>query len=492
MMEWVEQKTVDGFKQQGKEVPEHLRKFIASKGFCIWIPKQTIYHTIDRLVRPQVAKVYESRFESGDTSEIVSFTVGVRRADFRFDFRLQNYCVEYNSPENQFWIVILDEEVRGNMIFHVEKEARFFKMSFGDYHNKDYNIDFSLRIRKIIVKVTAFGCEAGHPEVVVEVSIENFDLERDLDYTVHNHDLLTKVVDIAKVIWMRILEKEIRDKLIRKINNELNNIVREEVQKKYKSFHNIEQGINLRVNLKYEQLKPEPNHVRLFINGHVENLHTRKHDKDWLLRLDHSCCGNLPYVEVSSDHDKLYFQVSNCAIYSAAKAYFLNDLSWYVPIEESMMIKGIKIEHFSHQHMDLKFHHPSDDGSPIRNLGIELSARLTFTVEQKYFPSVVVEANVKAFIWEIEFLGVRDDNKVHIKFAIRDVSVDELFNSKGEPLTSPGTKGIADLIKKKAKDFNTEKEISVDKIDIEGRLRIVPLDMLVFKQFVLLKVLLEF
>lgn len=485
------QAKIESLKMLGQPVPEDLLPYTVKGGACLYISKRLINDAFNRVVRPHIRRRFEHEKTSNDTDEVAGFVVGVRRAKIVADIKVDNLTIELNPGDTStIRLIICDEVVTGELQFHVEKEAKFFKWSLGDYHNKDYLIDFTVKLKKISSSVSIVRGYDGIPVIEVKLDLEDFNLKNDTNYHIRNKDILTAILDVSDGIWMPIVEKEIRNNLICRLNYEINDAVNDEIRKVYKTSILIENGINFRLDLRYESFNVSCDFLRLSLNGHIENQRAHDQNDKSMLTLDHTC-GDL--MDISSDlvGNRIHIQIADCVIYSAIHAYFKNDLKWSIPLEGGM-VKGVTVSRQPEHTSGTYFIKSDRVHSPIKDYAVSAEAQFIATVNQKYLPDVVIGANIGLMVTNIELADLTDDRKVHLKFKVHDISVKEVYNSKMEPLTSTGTKGMVELLKKKAAELNFDHSIQIEAIPLEGHCSLLPMSLISYRNFFLLTATIEF
>lgn len=478
-------------KMSGKPIPDHLLRYAASQGVCCYLSRKLTMAIVLRTVRPQVRRRFDHLHESRDTSEVAGFMVGVRKASVHTDIKMDHFDLEFiPGKEDRIKFSIYDEEASGQLQLHIEKEARFLHWNFGDYHNKDYIIDFKVNLRKISSWVSISRTLEGMPIINMQLDLEDFNLKRDTSYHIHNTDALTAVMDLADRIWMPIVEKEIRRSLVGSLTHEINCAIRDEINKVYKTSITIAEDLNFRLDMRYEHFSVSERFLRVLINGHVENQACHDAGDTSMQRLVHTC-GDLLDISSDIDEGKIHLQASDCAVYSLLQAYFNQDRRRSIDID-SGMIKSVDIISKREYRFDARIVRSDRDGSPVKDYAVCIEVQVLATVKQKYLPDVVLGATLGLMVTDINFEGPKEDGKMYLKFKVHDIAVQQVFNSKMEPLTSSGTKGMVDLLKKKASEMNYDSSVPVDSIPVEDYCKLQPVSLACYRNFFLFTASVEF
>ena len=118
-------------------------------GVCAYISRYILYSAFEKHAKPMIAKQYLHNTESKDTQVVAGVTVGVRKTEIKANIKLGHYEFQFLPDKvGKIKFTIFDEKVEGKIVVHVSKAANFI-VNLGDLHNKDYDIDFTLTIRKL-------------------------------------------------------------------------------------------------------------------------------------------------------------------------------------------------------------------------------------------------------------------------------------------------------------------------------------------------------
>ena len=450
------------------------------RGIRAYLSKTKVIEIFEKHIRKLVEKTYAVSDTSNERKSIASFTVGLPKTDLNIDVRFDAYYIDFSESDNTVKLVLRDQQITGRIQLHVDKPAVFLVNFGGDFINKEYIINFLLVIRQLTFTLRVKPQKDGMPLVLVELSVQEMNLSKDLHYYVENSDVLTNVVTMVKGLWMSELEREIMKELVPKVNQEIAKVINEQVRGVYRTQIDIEGDENLRVNLECRQVAVRNEFVVVTLNGFFNNA--KKPRKMYsILPQDYA----LPDISKIIGEDYAVIQVSDDVLHSVVNAYFQNDHVWDQEFTEAGS-KRIVIRHGAADHTKIEIHREEDIyGS---ELFLMLEAVFSVTVHHSILPDVKINAKIRLKASNLKLVEKQEDNEsVFMVYRISHIEILEMYDHKMKPLSEVMKKSkMVSVVKEKAMMAVVDRDIKINKIKLGKNAVFEDMNYVVYDDFVTL------
>src|SRR3990167_3787586 len=445
-------------------------------GISAYIPISMLTDAIEYQLKPELKKPIDFNIDDGPSNEsFAGAKVGVRYARIALALELNNYRLDTDATKpSRLYLTVLNEKVGGIIGLHIAKEAPF---GWGDIHNKVYTINFELRIKNLTFAVDMGASQDGYPKLDIGLSLEGLDVKHDLDYHIHEKDLLTFVAGLAEPFWIGEINKVIRNELLPMLTGQMNQIVNSRIRHLWRNHLDFRNETNFRIHLNIENICTTRRFVRLLVNGHVEN-------RNYLGRTSEKCyishkCQNLRDVShLIGMHKKIYVQFADCVLQSALNSYFQNPIEINMPIEVGWF-NELKITHKPENLLSSSFTRTQGPlGGGSHSLAIIARGDFEFVMTQKLPIPIHFYANAKIEISEPTYWGPSPQNpgRVCCSFEISKPDIGTILDRDFKP-KQLGDKGIVTVLpklKEKLADIKHVQKVEIDAIPLHDKCWLIP------------------
>lgn len=302
-------------------------------GIRAYLSRAKCEEVFEKHVRKEIEKKYEVHQTSTEEKVVAGITVGLRKLDIVADIKFFSYQLDFDNKADEVKFVLRNQQVEGQVVLHVAKQS---------IHTKDYNMSFVLMIRQLTIGVKIITQESGVPKAVINVSLQDFDLARDLNYNIENTDLLTDMINLTKSLWMGEVNLQINSTLLPQMNEQITKIANEKIAEFFKPTIALEgekKDINISIDLSVEDFQVNNNFTIIVHNGFVNNT-VRPRKPYSILPAGYT----LPDISKITAEECAAVQISDDVIHSAITAYFLNDINIETPMKEGGL-KAVIVKH---------------------------------------------------------------------------------------------------------------------------------------------------
>ena len=454
---------------------------LRKNGVKAYLSRTKCEDVFERYIRKEIEKKYEVHQTSNDIKSIASVQVGLKKLDIIADIKFFSYQIDFDNKADELKFVLRNQQIEGSIVLHIEKQANFI-VNLGDIHNKDYNINFLLLIKQLTIGVKIVPQASGIPQAIINVSLQDFDLVRDLNYHIENTDFLTDLVNLTKALWMGEVGIQITNTLLPQMNQQITKIANEKIAEFFKptfAYEGEKKDVNVSVDLSVESFELNNNFAILVLNGFINNT-VRPRKPYTILPQNH----NLPDISKITGEDCVAVQVSDDVIHSAITAYFLNDINIETPMKEG----GLKAVIVKHRPEDVPvIGILRDEDLYGCDLFITLETNFMITAKHSFLPDVGMGAKVRVKVSNIKIIekpGVED--AVFLTIKISNVEVLEMYDYKMNPMSETMRKSkVTSTIREKAASTVIDKEIEIKKVKF-GNSTFEAMSFIVYDDFITL------
>lgn len=465
-----------------EEHPEDLQR-IRLGGVRAYVSKDKLVEIFNRFLRSQVEKRYEVHERDDKDKDIASVMVGLRETDIVFDANFSTFHVEKEGSKDMLRFAIENQLIVGQIKLHLQKKAEL-GFSSAEIINKTYNIKFNFRLKKLVVGVKLTPGPEGFPLADIQVSLEQLELSKNLDYQILNPDLLTNVVSMTKGLWLSEVESALKKKLLPQLNSTISKVVNDGIRKFYlKEFKYEKENITLTVDLQTEGFEVNTDFLVVTLNGFVSNP---KKPKKMYSILSQGSGYKIPDLSRIIGSDHAYVQVSDDVIHSGLAAYFLNELSWESAFKEAGC-KSMVISHTASE--PIKIEIKREDDCYGAELVMTVQSRFLIKVKHTILPDIGLGAHIRLKVTDIKIKEKPEkEDSLFVSFKLSNIEILEMLDYKMNQMSETLRKSkITATVQQKSATAVVNKEVEIKKIRIGGSSLFQFLDYEVFDDFVGLK-----
>lgn len=455
------------------------------RGTRAYLPKKKIQELIEKGLRPMIEKEYPIHVEKNEVTEVAGFAVGLRELNINLKLSLESYAINFLDAEHhggKLIFILESQQVKGQVKIHVDKKMEIV-VNMGDIINKDYVIDFSFILQRLVVEAE-FRAENGLPRAQLKVMIEDLELERDLKFIIENSDLITGAITLFKPVWMPLVEHELKNKVLPKLDDEVTKAVKELIEKHYKPVVDIEGPLNLQIDVTVHEILVRRDFLILTIDGHFNNSKNGR-DMDQVANPTF----DMPKILDTLSGEDIALQISDDNLYTLIYAILQNKVDIEVDIDKLLCnnIVLYREPNYSAVIAILRKKEDNTEGSAAQNLGIRIAFEIfaKVTVDLKPLPDFDVRLKVKSELCDLEILDEkRTAEEFFVKLAIADTEVLSLYDEEMHAIAKLSKNNtVYNKIRDKMAKEKITQEIKVKTIKVGEKGRFAPTRMEVSDNF---------
>lgn len=456
---------VSSFQKMDAAIPK-------KEGVRIYISLRKIKEIFDNKLRQELEKSYQIQDTSDKFTSILKYEIGVTEMDIKCNVKFSCCSITMAEKTNTIDVKLRNQIVNGKLTLEAKKAGKL---------EKKYGIFFTLQIVQMTVMFKVIPQPSGIPYLDINITLQEFDLKKNLTYTVENSDMLSDMVSRYKSLWMGFLEYELKKRLLPEIKEQINKIVNKTTKSVYVLEHIFEGEENLKMSLACENFEVRERFAIMTVNGFFNNIKKPRQKSYTIMPEDYS----LPDIWKAVGDDYTVIQASDDVLHSIVVSYFQNDLHF----ENEFTEAGSKSMIIEHNPVNIPIIHIKREknlfGSEIY---LELETLFTISIVHKILPKVKMGLRIHLRVHNFEVLDRPDDlEKTHVQFIISHIDIKEFFDAKMKPMSEKmkNSKILQSIREKSSKTQNTQ-EISIKKLRVGDTSVLNILDYKVYSDFITL------
>ena len=411
-----------------------------------------------------IAKQYTHHIESNEVKSVAGFAIGLRELDVLLDLKLDTYALNFiNCQEDAGKVIFLLENqmVKGKVKLHIDRDIEMI-VKIGTLVNKDYIIDFSFLIHKLIVEVKFKANKDGTPDIELKVSLEDLQLTNDLKFDIENGDLITDVISYLKDLWLPQVESIVLKDLFPKINSEVGGIINQQIAENFKKKINFDDKLKLQIDVTCHDLSVHNDYLIATIDGHINNYENpRNMDEVAFPTYD------MPQIDTSMlQPQEIALQLSYDNIYTMIYAALQNKIDFQIDVDKAICNSITIFREPNYSAVITLLRATEDEGGKDIGLHIGTEMFLKVKVNLNGLPDFDIKVKVKADIIDVKMLGDKgtaDASFLNIK--VTNTEVLTLFDDNMNSVVELHKNGaVYNKIRNFMADNNITKEIAINKI----------------------------
>ncbi len=462
------------------------------KGTRLYFPKKKVQAVFDNAVKPMVEKDFDIHLEKNEDKEAAGFKLGLRELKLKVSLNFAEYAlnfVENRDDKGHLLFMVTNQLIKGQVRFHIEKKVHMF-VDLGSLIDKEYVVDFAIKIPKIVIESKLLVGPEGIPQVALKFTLEDLDLSSNLMFDVENKDILSEVVELTQMLWLPIVEAALMDNMAPKLNDDVTKAVNEAIQKEFKKEIVLKSPLNLTMDVTCHEIDIANDFVIVTIDGHFNNKENPR-DMDQVAAPTH----DMPRVADKLSSDEIAVQISDDNLYTFIYACLQNKLDIDIDVDKSICNK-ITVFREPNYSAVVALTRQKDDKDEKKTIGIQINTEVftKMTVDLTAIPNFDVRLKTKASVMNIEIVhDKRTDKQFFLNLSIGNIEVLSLFNENMDTMVNLKTnQPIFNKIRDKMAENKIKKEVAVDMVKITDHMRFEATRFIVAENFLVCTGLLHF
>ena len=449
----------------------------------MYIPKRKIQRVFDRVVRPAIAKQYSHHLESNEVRNIAGFTVGLRQLNVQLDLKLDNYSLNFVKSEvgsGKLIFLLENQEVKGQVTLHIDRDIEMI-VKLGTLINKDYVIDFSFLIHRLVAIVTFKVNKDGLPDVDLQISLEDFELVNDLKYEIENSDLITDILSYLNDLWMPQVQSLLLNDLFPKLSKQITSLINDKIRESLKKQLQFDDVLKLQIDITCHDLAVIDDYVVATIDGHFNNYENpRNMDEVAYPTYD------MPVLDTAClNQYEIGLQMSYDNIYTLIYAVLQNRIDFEVEVDKALC-KSITIYREPNYSAIVSLLHETHDCQGT-DIGLHVAAELflKLKINLDALPNFDVKVKIKADVIDVKMLGDKGtDDASYICITAANAEVLTLYDDAMNSIVELHHNGkIYNRVRDYMASHKIRKEIALNKIVLGDHGHLVVKRILPFEHF---------
>lgn len=442
------------------------------KGTRAYFPRKKVQIVFEKAVRPMIEKEHNVHIEKNEDKETAGFLFGLRELKLKVNLNFNDYAlnfVESRETGGRLLFMITNQVIKGQVRFHIQKKVHII-VDLGSIIDKEYTIDFAIKIPKIVVEARLFAGKEGIPQVDLKFSLEGLDLSSNLMFDVENKDLLSEVIELTQLLWLPIVETALTDTMAPKLNEEVTKGVNEAIQKEFKKEIVLKSPVNLTMDVTCHEITIENDFVIVTIDGHFNNSENPR-DMDTVAAPTH----DMPHITEQLEPDEIAVQISDDNLYTFIYAALQNKIDVDIDVDK-LICNKITVFREPNYSTVVALLREYDDSDPekkkIKGLQVSTELFVKVTVDLEAVPNFDVRLKAKALVDEIRIVKEkRTDTQFFLSIAISNIDVLSIFNEKMEPIVNLHTNQVCfNALRVKMAKNKITKEIIVEMVKVSDHM----------------------
>lgn len=454
------------------------------KGTRVYFPKKKVQLVFDHAVKPLLEKDIDIHLEKNEEKEAAGFKLGLKEIKLKTQFNFGEYAlnfVESRDTGGHLMFMITNQLIKGQVRFHIEKKVHVF-VDLGSLIDKEYTVDFAIRIPKVIIQANLKAGPEGIPQVELKFRLEELDLSNNLMFDVENKDILSEVIELTQVLWLPIVEAALVDFMAPKLDEEITKAVNEVAKKEFKKELVLPSPLNLCMDVTCHEIDIANDFIIITIDGHFNNKQNPR-DMDEVAAVTH----DMPRIIDKLLPDEIAVQISDDNIYTFIYACMQNKLDVEIDVDKAICNK-ITVFREPNYSVVVALLRQHDEKEKEKIIGLKIQAEIfsKITVDLTAVPSFDVRLKAKATIEDIKIVGEkRTDKEFFLSLGITNIEVLTLFNEEMETVVNlHKNQPIFNAIRCKMAENKITKEVIVKMVKVTDNMHFEATRLLVSENYV--------